>query len=132
MNKTILLITFCLLSFCSKAQYEVLFCTNADSLGNCKEGGNEFVWNGEKFPLHLIVMNKNGLGTPKLKYMMFLMKNDREGVLNADLSLSVSPLGMFAVKKIFFFKPGYYKIDVLDEHDKYLATGFVTITDRKD
>ena len=77
-------------------------------------------------------MNKNGLGTPKLKYMMFLMKNDREGVLNADLSLSVSPLGLFAVKKVFFFKPGYYKIDVLDEHDKYLATGFVTITDRKD
>jgi hypothetical protein len=77
-------------------------------------------------------MNKEKLGTKKLKFMLFAMTNDREGKLYADLSLNITPNALFAVKKIHFFKPGYYKIDVLDESDKRLTTSFVTILDREE
>ena len=33
---------------------------------------------------------------------------------------------------VLFYKPGYYKVDVLDEKDGKLASGFVTISERND
>lgn len=119
-------------SLTSKAGYDLLFCTNADSLGNCKGKGETFEWKGDKTELQLIVMNKEKLGTKKLKFMLFTMKTDREGKLYADLSLNVSANSMFAVKKMYFYKPGYYKVDVLDENDKFLTTAFLTVLDRSE
>ncbi len=119
-------------SLSSKAGYDLLFCTNADSLGNCKGKGETFEWKGDKTALEIVVMNKDTIGTGKLKFMLFAMKNDREGTLYADLSLHVMPNALFAVKKLYFYKPGYYKVDVLDEKDKFLTSGFLTIIDRKE
>lgn len=131
MRKIVLLslLTFCF--FLSHASWDLLFCTNADSLGNCKGAGETFVWNGDKTPIQLIVMNKESLSLDKLRYMVFAMQNDHEGKLYADLTLNVNPKGLFAVKKILFYKPGYYKVDVLDAKDNFLTTGFVTISDRE-
>ena len=109
-----------------------MFCTNADSLGNCKGKGETFEWLGDKTALELLVMNKEKLGTKKLKFMLFAMKNDKDGTLYADLSLNVTPGSLYAMKKLYFYMPGYYKVDVLDENDKYLGGGFITITDRRD
>jgi hypothetical protein len=58
------------------------------------------------------------------------MKTDTEGKLYADLSLPVNARSLFAVKKIYFYKPGYYKVDVLDVNNNFLTTGFITISDR--
>lgn len=110
----------------------MLFCTNADSLGNCKGKGETFEWKGDKTELQLIVMNKETLGTKQLKFVIFSMKNDREGTLYADLSLNIKANALFAVKKMYFYKPGYYKIDVLDENDKFLTTSFLTVIDRSE
>jgi len=125
---------FCLflISHYSRAGYDLLFCTNADSLGNCKGKGETFEWKGDKTALQLLVMNKDGVGTKKLKFMMFSMQNDKEGSLYADLSLTVIPGSLYAMKKLYFYKPGYYKVDVLDENNKYLTGGFITILDRRD
>ena len=122
------LLTVCF--YTSRASWDVLFCTNTDSLGNCKGKGETFSWNGDKTPIELIVLNKDGLGLEKLRYMIFNMKTDREGKLYADLSLTTRPKSLFAVKRIYFYKPGYYKVDVLDEKDNFLTTGFITISDR--
>ena len=130
MKKIYFLLFLFSVSLSSKAGFDLLFCTNADSLGHCKGQGQTFTWQGDKTDLELIVMNNETLGTKKLKFMLFAMINDREGKLYADLSLNVVSSALFAVKKIHFFKPGYYKIDVLDENDKRLTTSFVTIMDR--
>lgn len=130
MKKISFLLFLFTLSLTSKAGYDLLFCTNADSLGNCKGKGETFEWKGDKTELQLIVMNKEKLGTKKLKFVLFTMKTDKEGTLYADLSLNISANSMFAVKKMYFYKPGYYKVDVLDENDKFLTTSFLTILDR--
>ncbi len=109
----------------------MLFCTNTDSLGNCKKDGDAFEWNGGKTTIELLVLNKDTITPAKLKFVLFDMKNAKEGTLYADLSLNVIPNSVFAVKKLYFYKPGYYKVDVLDDKDKFLTTGFITITDRK-
>lgn len=122
-----------LLVTCSYAgTYDLLFCTNADSLDKCKEAGSTFEWKGDKTYLQLIVINKDTIATGKLKFKLFAMENDRVGTLYADLSMVVPPKSLYAVKRMFFYKPGYYKVDVLDEKDGKLASGFVTITERND
>ncbi len=129
MKKIWLVLVLIISSFTSKAGYDLLFCTHADSLDKCKKTGETFDWAGDVTPIELVVMNNDTIGTPKLKFMLFAMKNDREGTLYADLSMHVPPNSLSAVKKLFFYKPGYYKVDVLDEEDKFLATGLVTILD---
>jgi hypothetical protein len=114
------------------AGYEIQFCAGTDSVGNCKGIGETFEWKGDRTSLQLIVTNKEKIPAAKLKLMLFEMKNDREGTLYADLSLRVIPNSTWAVKKLYFYKPGYYKVDVLDENNKYVTGGFVTITDRSE
>ncbi len=118
------------ISITSKAGYDLLFCTKADSLGNCKSKGETFEWKGDKTALELVVMNKEKIGAAKLKFKLFAMENDREGTLYADLSLNVMPGASYAMKKMFFYKPGYYKVEVADENGKTLTSGFVTISER--
>jgi len=127
------LLVACLLTICfssAQAAWDLLFCTNTDSLGNCKGKGETFVWNGDQTPINLIVMNKDGLGLEKLRFMIFSMKNDREGKLYASLQLNVRAKSLYTVKKLFFYSPGYYRVDVLDTNNNTLASGFVTVSDR--
>ena len=103
-------------------------------MGNCKGKGETFEWNGDKTLLQLIVMNKDGLGVEKLRFMIFAMKNDKEGKLYADLSIAIPDSSSpYVIKKLMFYKPGYYKVDVLNALNFVpLTTGYVTITDRKE
>ncbi len=131
MKKTLLIFVLFFVSFYCKAEYELLFCTNADSLGNCKSKGETFAWNGDKTDLTLIVMNKEKLGVSKLNLMLFAMSNDKEGTLYAELEINrINPDALFAIKKMYFYKPGYYRVEVLDENHKPLTNGYVTILDR--
>ncbi len=133
MKKIILVLALFSISFYSKAEYELLFCTNADSLGNCKSKGETFAWKGDKTELTLIIMNKEKLGVTKLNLMLFSMSNDREGKLYAELEINkIKPDALFAVKKMYFYKPGYYRVEVLDENHKSLSNGYVTILDRSE
>ncbi|HRG88478.1 MAG TPA: hypothetical protein PLW44_05615 [Chitinophagales bacterium] len=132
MKRLTLLLTLLLFSASAYAGYDLLFCTNADSLGNCKEAGNTFEWNGDKTYLQLIVLNKDTITTNRLKFKLYAMSNDREGTLYADLSVAVPPNALYAVKKMYFYKPGYYKVEVLDDKDGKLTSGFVTISERRD
>ncbi len=113
------------------AGWDLLFCTNTDSLGNCKGKGEAFAWTGERTPINLIVMNKDGLGLEKLRFMIFNMKNDREGKLYASLSQNVRPKALYTVKDLLFYAPGYYRVDVLDNNNNQLSSGFITVTDRE-
>ena len=100
-------------------------------MGRCKGKADEFVWTGDKMQLSSVVKNAEKLKTTKISYKVFLMKNDREGELAADLTRQVKPSWNLAVKKIYFFKPGYYKVDVYDSANVLIVTGFVTITERE-
>lgn len=132
MKRLTLLLTMLLFSASTYAGYDLLFCTSADSLGNCKEAGNTFEWNGDKTYLQLIVLNKDTITTNRLKFKLYAMNNDREGTLYADLSVAVPNNALYAVKKMYFYKPGYYKVEVLDDKDGKLTSGFVTISERRD
>lgn len=132
MKRLTLLLAVSLFSISAFAGFDLLFCTNADSLGNCKEAGNTFEWNGDKTYLQLIVLNKDTISTNRLKFKLYAMNNDREGTLYADLSLAVPANALYAVKKMYFYKPGYYKVEVLDDKDGKLTSGFVTISERRD
>lgn len=132
MKRLSLLLIMLLFSASTYAGYDLLFCTNADSLGNCKEPGNTFEWNGDKTYLQLIVLNKDTITTNRLKFKLYAMENDRVGTLYADLSVAVAPNALYAVKKMYFYKPGYYKVEVLDDKDGKLTSGFVTISERRD
>ena len=77
MKKLQFLVVLLFVSLFSFAGYDLLFCTKADSLGNCKGKGETFEWKGDKTTLDLIVMNKNKIGTKKLNFKLFFMKNDK-------------------------------------------------------
>ena len=129
MKKTLLIFILFSISFGSMAQYDLLFCTNADTLGNCKGKGETFAWKGDKTYLDLIVMNKDKIGTKTLNFMLFYMANDREGKLYAELDVNIKSDALFAVKKMYFYKPGYYRVDVLDENRQPLTHSYITILD---
>ena len=109
-----------------------MFCANADSLGNCKGQGETFEWKGDKTALYLMVMNKDGIRMHKMKFMLFTMKNDREGELYADLTQYILPNSLYTAKKMYFYKPGYYRVDVLDENNNPIGKSYITITDRRE
>ena len=125
------LLLFLFTSAIRASGYEIIFCTKLDSIGRCKGKADEFTWNGDKMQLLSVVKNKSKLKTTKLNYKVFLMKNDHDGELAAELTAHTKTYWSSAVKKIYFFKPGYYKIDVYDATNKLIVTGFVTITERE-
>ena len=130
MKKILITPLFVLFVFAANAEWDMLFCTNADSLSTCKPSGEQFARTSNETPLQVMVMSKDALGVDKLLYMIFLMKNEKEGNLYADLTLTIDPNALFAVKRIKFYRPGTYKIDVLDAAtNKPLTTGKVTITE---
>ena len=130
MKKILITPLFVLFVFAANAEWDMLFCTNADSINTCKLSGEQFKRTSSENPLQVMVMSKEALGVDKLLYMIFLMKNEKEGNLYADLTLTINPEALFAVKRIKFYKPGTYKIDILDAAtNKPLTTGKVTITE---
>ena len=114
----------------SFAGYDVIFCTNFDSLGHCKESADEFKWTGEKMKLHMIVLNKDGLNTSKISFKIFFLDDNAERELMAELSTAVRGNWLYAVKEAIFFKPGRYKVDVYNAKNEVIANSFITITDR--
>lgn len=113
-----------------RADWDMLFCLNADSVNTCKGRGEKFSYNKDNNTLQVMVINKESLKVDKLSYMIFLMKSEKEGTLYADLSLNVTPEALFAVKRIKFLRTGTYKIDVLDASTHLpLTTGTITITE---
>ncbi|MDB5281186.1 MAG: hypothetical protein JWO06_261, partial [Bacteroidota bacterium] len=110
--------------------YDIWFCTKLDSTGHCKGKSDQFNWSGGKMKLLSIVKSKGPLNTSKLNYKVFFMKNDHDGELAAELTSHTKAYWKSVVKEIYFFKPGYYKVDVYNAANALLLSGFVTITDR--
>jgi hypothetical protein len=129
--KTVFIVSaFLLAALTSKAGYEIRFCDSIDVKGHCKGKADHFNLNGERIKLQVMVFNAEQLGTNKLSYRIFFMKNDREGELTAELSVYTRPDWQSASKQVYFFKPGYYKVDIFNEKDEMIASDYVTITDR--
>ncbi len=110
-----------------RAETGMEVCDTLDSRGVCLSGKTEFEWPGDKLSLHILVENREHIESGKLKYKVFNMKNDVEGELYAELSLYTQPNWSKADKKIWFIRPGYYKIEVYTETNTLLASGYVSV-----
>src|SRR5882672_931660 len=95
-------LTMLLIAVKSFAGYDILFCTNFDSLGHCKESADEFKWTGDKMKLHLLVINKDGLNTDKISFKIFYLTDKAERELQAELSTAVKTKWLYAVKDAYF------------------------------
>ena len=80
--------------------------------------------------LHVLVHNKEMLNTSKIIYKLYIMSNDHDGEIFAELSSFVKPNWFAVSKKLYFFKPGYYKLDVFKADNIKISTQFITISDR--
>lgn len=110
--------------------YELSFCTAVDKEGYCNGKSDIFRWTGEKMKMQCLVYNKDGLKTSKLYYKLFLMRNDHDGELAAELTIYTKPEWFYIEKKVYFFKPGYYKMDVYNAGNVLIGSLYITITDR--
>jgi len=131
MKKTSFALFLLLFFLSSQAGYDLLFCSSIDNKGDCNGKSETFVWNGDNTSIQMLIKANEKIPTAKLNVKIFLMKNDREGELYADLGLNVVPNSYTAIKKLFFYKPGYYKVEIRDDKGNLLTKGFATITDRK-
>ncbi len=115
----------------ANAQWEMLLCTGTDSSATCKLSGDTIKWSGDKVTRYLVLSNKNGVGSEKLRFMLFFMKTDKEADLYADLSLYIQdPKVLVAVKKVMFHKKGTFRIDVLDAvSNNPLTSGTISVFD---
>ncbi len=123
-------LTFLLIAVKSFAGYDILFCTNFDSIGHCKESADEFNLTGDKMKLHMLVVNKDGLHTDKVSFKIYFLEDNADRDLMAELSTGAKPNWLYVVKDAYFFKPGRYKVDVYNGKKENIANAFVTITDR--
>lgn len=130
MKKILLCVLVSMCALSSRAGYQLQFCTTIDKTNNCTGKGEVFEWKGTTTALQLMVSNKEKIKGTKLKLILYEMSNDHDGTLYADLSLYVVPNSTHAFKKMYFYKPGYYKVEVRDENNQMLTSSFVTITDR--
>lgn len=131
-KKLLLLVLGVLGALGGYAQWKLDFCAN-DSAETCIGKSDIFYWNGETVTVYLIVNHTDSIGASKLRYRVYDMKGEKSGEVYADLRVYTRPAWKRVWKKIYFVKPGYYKVEVYDEHTpKPLVSGFVTITDRKD
>ena len=112
------------------AGYDISICDSIDRKGLCHGKSDVFPFTGDKMTLQVLVHNKDMLGTSKLRYKLYMMKNDREGEIFAELSSSVKPEWFAAVKKLYFVKPGYYKLDVFKADNTQIGSLFFTLSDR--
>ncbi len=111
------------------AQWELVFCAT-DSGGVCHGKADLFVWNGENLAVFARLDSKNGFTEGKLLFKVFEMKNDLGGEIYAEVKTAVKAEAKYAFKKMYFVKPGYYKVEVYDEKLNRLASEYITITDR--
>ncbi len=114
----------------AKAGWDIAYCNELDSLQKCSGHPTVFEWNGDKVSIYAMVTNDSGLSTSKLFFKIFDMKNDHTGDIYAELRTATRPDWVFTTKKMYFVKPGYYKVEVYDEGNKRLAESFLTITER--
>jgi hypothetical protein len=112
------------------AGYDISICDSIDKKGLCQGKNDLFHFTGDKMKLQVLVHNKDMLGTSKISYKLYLMKNDHDGEISAELSSSVKPEWFAAVKKLYFFKPGYYKLDIFKADKSKIGSVFFTLSDR--
>jgi hypothetical protein len=112
------------------AGFDISICDSIDSKGFCKGKSDFFHYTGDRMKLQVLVHNKEMLGTSKIRYKLYLMKNDREGEISAELSSDTKPEWFATVKKLYFFKPGYYRLDVFKADNTEIGSVFFTLSDR--
>lgn len=116
--------------FTARAGFEVLFCEQVQEPAICVAKSTEFNWEGERMMLKMIVKGESTLSTEKIYYKVYEMDNDQVGSIFAELVSHVRPEWEFAVKNIYFFKPGYYKVETYNAAHELLNNTYVTITER--
>ena len=112
------------------AGYEISVCDSINKKGQCAGKNDLFHYTGDRMRLYAMVYNKEMLGTPKVYFKLYEMTNDHDGVISAELSTEVKPGWFAVVKRLYFFKPGYYKLDVYNANSVKIGTQFITISDR--
>ena len=110
--------------------YDIAICDSINKKGLCAGKSDFFHFTGDRMRLQAVVYNKNMLATPKIYFKLYLMSNDNDGEIVAELHTDVHPGWFAVVKRLYFFKPGYYKLDVFNATGAKLGTQFVTISDR--
>ena len=112
------------------AEYDISVCDSIDRKGLCNGKSDLFHFNGDRMALQVLVHNKQMLGTSKIRYKLYLMQNDHDGEIYAELSSAVKPEWFAAVKKMYFVKPGYYRLDVFKADNTEIGSLFFTLSDR--
>lgn len=128
MTRLCLLLTLLFAGTVAHAQWELIFCTSDSA--DCQGKSDLFIWNGEATVVYGLLKNKNELAVTKLEYRIYEVKNDVTEKLYARVKTFPAPSLNWATKKIYFVKPGYYRVEVYDEKLSRLASEYVTITDR--
>ena len=112
------------------AGYEISICDSIGKGGACVGKNDVFHFTGDKMKLMALVYNKDLLNTTKIIYKVYLMKNDNDGELYADLTGNIQNGWISTAKKMYFFKPGYYKLDVFKADHSKIGSVFFTLSDR--
>jgi hypothetical protein len=112
------------------AGFDISICDSIDRKGFCQGKSDEFRYTGDKMKLQVLVHNKDMLRTSKIVFKLYLMKNDRDGEISAELSSPTRPDWFAVVKKLYFFKPGYYRLDVFKADQTEIGSVSFTLTDR--
>lgn len=114
-----------------QAQWDMRFCDSTNITEKCKPAGSTLKWAGDRITQQLVLTSKDGIGSEKLRFMIFFMKTETQADLYADLSLSIpDTTATAAVKKVMFHKKGVFRIDVLDAATNHpLTSGIVTVAD---
>lgn len=131
--KQIALITALILtSYFGNAQnWQISVCTELDTtIKQCVANASEFQWNDEKLPLYLTITNGEKLNIDKIFYKIFDMKNDKDGEIYAELRSATRADWKSVNKRVYFVKPGYYKIELYDISNKRLAETYITVMGR--
>ena len=131
MKRIITVLLFVLAGMVASAQWDMRFCTSADSSATCRNSGDTIKWEGDKVTRYLVLTNKSGIGSEKLRFMLFFMKTETQADLYADLSLYIQdPSVLVAVKKVMFHKKGTLRVDVLDAAtNNPVTSGIITVSD---
>jgi len=112
------------------AGYEVSVCDSIDKKGNCISPNTVFHYPGDKMAVFVAVRNKQMLNTSKILFKVYTMSNDHDGEIYAELSSYAKPEWFEVVKKLYFVKPGYYRLDVYTGNKTKISSTFITISDR--
>ncbi len=78
-----------------------------------------------------MLRNEAGMSIPKMEIKIFDMKTDQSGEIYADLHVYARAEWKQVSKRIYFVKPGYYKVEIYDEKMNRLTEGYMTISDRE-